>query len=289
MKTCFTSVNLTIFHGILSTIHLAQSITQFALIATRPPVFSTITRTGLSSDSIVPPWSPLAVYIVNTDVPKVQVMYFMASFLLITSVSHAIQSYGYYYKKIWHFGLDTVVADSYWWFRSYRIRLCEYSITSTLMIVGIFIISTIVEVYAIILGAICNYSMIIFGYFSEEFRFEGITHNIIPSWLAGLIAGSGPWIVLWMSVFYSGIPINTTAGAIIYSIMGTTMSLFFSFALVSLYYTNKGRLKGYKQLSTKEASKKPEFDTLEEWWYPILSAGAKSILAWLVFYAVYQI
>lgn len=285
-STSFTRKNkLVIIHSVLTIAHLTQSLTQFGLAAGRAPVLLPVTRTYLSTSSAGPPWSPLATFMVDSSLTPVQVMYMTASFLLITSVAHFFTALGYKYDKIWTFDdPPETLKDKR--IKSSTLRWLEYSITSTIMIVAILLISAVSDVYAIIAASLCNFAMILFGHFSDEFRFLALEGhacktNAYFAWAVGAVVGLGPWIAIWMSFAFSGVS-STSVGAIVASATFTTMSFFFSFAAVSAYYTYKSP-KGYKSVP---GSAPP--DSWEEYIYPGLSATSKSLLSWLVYGALLQ-
>lgn len=271
-------------HAVLAVVHLVQALTQFGLTASRTPVTLPVTRTSLIVNSSAPPWSQSVSFNVDTSFPRVQVMYMTASFLLITAVAHFITGLGYKYDMIWTFNDDPDVFISKRMFKSSTLRWIEYSITSTIMIVAILLICAVTDIYAIINGALCNFAMILFGHFSDEFRFQAISGhssktNAYFSWAVGAVVGLGPWISIWMSFAYSGVS-STSVGVIVASATFTTMSFFFSFAAASAYYTYYSPIK-YTSLTD-------ETRTWEEYVYPLLSATSKTLLSWLVYGALIQ-
>lgn len=295
---------LAVFHGILFTLHISQCIAQFALAATKPPIFVPITVNLFSGG---PPWGNQSVVVTEVEtLLNAQVMYLPATFLLLTAIAHLITATCYRTNMIWTFSDPPEAAEGR--IKAYVLRWTEYSVSATIMIVGICLISGINNLYALLASAFCNFAMILFGHFSDEFRFiDTNSSNVWMAWFVGAIVGLAPWINIVTSIVVFGIDLSTEVGRLIIGMTSVTASFFFSFAAVSFYYsiyaspamckcTRKRKRQSSKTIPTvtsaetkKETSSGDgEVTTYEEVWYPVLSTISKTMLAWLVFAALYQ-
>jgi hypothetical protein len=148
------------------------------------------------------------------------------------------------------------------------VRFYEYALSSSLMIVLIGMLNGIYDVAAIILLFTVNAAMNLFGIVMELHN----QHTKKTDWTAftyGSIAGIVPWIVIM--VYFIG-TINTGEAkppGFVYAIIPILFVFFNMFAInMILQYKKIGKWRDY--LYGERA-------------YIILSLGAKTVLAWLVF------
>lgn len=155
-------------------------------------------------------------------------------------------------------------------------RWMEYSITSTTMIIIIFLQIGISNLFALIGNAGANFAMIMFGmagdltppYFWPKMK----------TFLYGSIVGLVPWLcIFWQIALAPSLP------AIIWAIVFTLFFLFFSFAIAEFVYIWSFPSREEKKEQTIENIQ------MEEKWregvefaYQILSAVAKTLLGGLV-------
>ncbi|MFO7589820.1 MAG: heliorhodopsin HeR [Acidimicrobiia bacterium] len=141
-------------------------------------------------------------------------------------------------------------------------RWIEYSISSSIMIVLISMLSGIRDIAALTAIFGVNTAMILFGILMERQQEPGRA-----DWSAfwfGTLAGAVPWIAIWTYIL-----VADEVPGFVYAIITIELVLFFSFALnMVLQYRQVGRWRDY---------------VAGEVTYIVLSLGAKSLLAWLVF------
>jgi hypothetical protein len=153
--------------------------------------------------------------------------------------------------------------------------------------VAICLISGITNLYALIATAFTNFAMIMFGYLSDEFRKKDpLDSNVAFAWWLGAIVGLAPWINIFVALGFSGLDLATSVGRLVFGMTGVTATFFFSFAIVSFYYSvirkNSNRNGKYQPIGRSTI-----LPTWEEFLYPALSTVSKTMLAWLVFAALY--
>ncbi len=141
-------------------------------------------------------------------------------------------------------------------------RWIEYSVSASIMIVLIAMLSGIRDVAALVAIFAVNSAMILFGLLMERHQQPG-TKDWSAFWFGSLV-GAVPWIAIW--IYILGAP---EVPGFVYAIIIVELLLFFSFALnMVLQYRQVGRWRDY---------------VAGEVTYIVLSLGAKSLLAWLVF------
>lgn len=141
-------------------------------------------------------------------------------------------------------------------------RWVEYAVSASIMIslIGLFVgirdFGAVVAVFAL------NTTMILFGELMERHQEPGRA-----DWTAfwfGCLAGAVPWILVFS--FVAGAP---TVPGFVWVITITQLVLFIAFAVnMALQYARIGRWRSY---------------VFGETGYIVLSATAKSLLAWLIF------
>lgn len=269
-------------HAALSMLHFSQSIAQYALAATKNASSVPVDVTVISGG---PPWGGNLTTSSIKILSHAHVMYIPATFLMMTAFAHILTCIFYKFKNLRTF--DSPPDNNKW--NAYAIRWTEYSITSTIMIVAICLISGITNLYALIATAFCNFAMIMFGYLSDEFRSaDPLSTNVIFAWLLGALVGMAPWINIFIAIGLSGINLTTSVGRLVIGMTAITASFFFSFAVVSFYYSIICRKSNGKPKPTAIGSRDTPLTTWEEYLYPILSTVSKTMLAWLVFAALYS-
>lgn len=143
-------------------------------------------------------------------------------------------------------------------------RWIEYSISSSIMIVLIAAFTGIWDFAALVAIFGVNTSMILFGLLWERTVKPGKGADWSAFWY-GTFAGAVPWVIIGYYVLAAG----GSVPGFVYAIIGFELLLFWSFALnMALQYAEVGRWKDY---------------IFGEYAYIILSLGAKTLLAWLVF------
>ncbi len=149
-------------------------------------------------------------------------------------------------------------------------RWIEYFFSSSIMIVLIAMLTGITEMVALIAIFGVNASMILFGLLQEKYESPGSGHWL--PFLFGTFAGIVPWLGVALYVWAPGSASGVSPPGFVYGII---ISLFLFFNVFAL-----NMLLQYKQVG-------PWRDYLfGEKVYVILSATAKSALAWQVFFPV---
>jgi hypothetical protein len=153
-----------------------------------------------------------------------------------------------------------------------RARWYEYSISASVMMVGIAMISGIFDLSSLVMIFGLDLVMNLMGLVMEDHNKDSTKPNWL-SYIVGCVAGIVPWIVFVIYVlgarqYGSGIP------SFVYWIYGSIFVFFNSFAInMYLQYKKKGKWADY--LYGERA-------------YIILSLVAKSLLAWQVYAGVLQ-
>lgn len=141
-------------------------------------------------------------------------------------------------------------------------RWIEYSVSAALMMVLVARFAGIADLAALIGVFALTTSMILFGLLMERQQRPG-SADWSAFWF-GSLAGVVPWIAVAVYVANGASP-----PGFVYAIIAVQFVFFFSFALnMALQYLRVGRWRDYR---FGEAA------------YMLLSLGAKSALAWLVF------
>lgn len=189
---------------------------------------------------------------------------FVASFLLISALAHAIISIPKKTNAIYSADLKKGI-NKFRWF--------EYAFSSSIMIVLISTLFGIYDIASLILIFIVNASMNLFGLVMEQLNSGTTKENV--KWgpfIWGSIAGIAPWIAILLYMFGTGnfdqVP------WFVWAIVGTYFVAFNTFPInMILQYKGVGKWKDY---------------LYGERTYIVLSLVAKSILAWLVLFGAMQ-
>lgn len=146
-------------------------------------------------------------------------------------------------------------------------RWVEYSLSSSIMIVIIFQLNGVTDYMALIAVFGVNVSMILFGWLQERYAKPG-SGDMLPFWF-GCVAGSIPWIAIFINMLSPSGPPETTVPGFVVGIVISLFVFFNCFAIVQWkQYRANGKWADY---------------LYGERWYIILSFVAKSLLAWQVF------
>ena len=146
--------------------------------------------------------------------------------------------------------------------RRNHVRWIEYSVSAALMMVLVARFTGVADLAALIGIFALTTSMILFGLLMERQQRPGAA-----DWRAfwfGSLAGVVPWVIVAVYLVNGASP-----PGFVYAIMAFQFVFFASFALnMALQYRQVGRWRDYR---------------FGEAVYLLLSLGAKSVLAWLVF------
>ncbi len=141
-------------------------------------------------------------------------------------------------------------------------RWAEYALSASVMIVLIGLFVGLRDIGAVVAVFALNTTMILFGALMEREQEPGGA-----DWTAfwfGCFAGAVPWALVFVHV--AGAP---TVPGFVWAITVTQLVLFIAFAVnMALQYARVGRWRSY---------------VFGETGYIVLSATAKSLLAWLIF------
>lgn len=148
-----------------------------------------------------------------------------------------------------------------------KYRWIEYSLSSSIMIVVILQLNGVADYIALFAAFGVNASMILFGWLQERYTEPG-KGDLLPFWF-GCIAGSVPWIAIFINTLSPKGPADTVVPGFVYGIVISLFIFFNCFAIVQwLQYRAKGKFADYLH---------------GERVYIALSFIAKSLLAWQVF------
>lgn len=187
-----------------------------------------------------------------------------ASFLLISALFHFIIAFPYKTK----YAEDLKVGVN-------KLRWYEYAISSSLMIVLISTLFGVRDVASLVLIALSNAAMNLFGLDMELLNAGETKVGKKINWLPfifGTIIGLAPWAAI---AFYIGVNPNLDAvPGFVWAILATYFIAFNTFPVnMVLQYLGVGKFKDYLH---------------GERGYIILSLVAKTILTWLVLFGAFQ-
>jgi sulfite exporter TauE/SafE len=149
-----------------------------------------------------------------------------------------------------------------------RARWVEYSISASVMMVGIALLSGIFDLAALILIFALVAIMSLMGLAMERQRLQSKKTDWFNYWI-GVLAGAVPWAVVAFALFSASVYGNSAVPGFVYWIYGSIFLFFSSFAInMALQYKKVGRWKNY---------------LFSERTYIVLSLVAKSALAWQIF------
>ncbi len=235
------------FNGFMAVLHFIQGAlmvylsTDFAISIT-------------SSYMAGPPGTEVFDSVVLFDLPIGPAV---ASFLFISAIAH--------------FSLSTFAFD--WYKRNLKdhinqARWIEYSFSSSLMIVLIAMLVGFTDLAVLILLAVVNASMILFGWLMESHNQKTETVKWSP-FIFGCIAGAAPWIAIAVRLFT----------AISQSPVEVPSFVIWIFVSIAIFFN----IFALNQLLQYEGVWKWKDYLFGEKMYIVLSLVAKSALAWQVF------
>jgi hypothetical protein len=188
---------------------------------------------------------------------SLNISYTVAAFMALSAFFHFFVSSGPIFPKYVD-GLKRHINIYRW---------IEYSLSSSIMIVIILQLNGVTDYIALIAIFGVNVSMILFGWLQERYSQPG-SGDMLPFWF-GCIAGSVPWIAIFINMLSPSGPPETTVPGFVIGIVISLFIFFNCFALVQWkQYKAEGKWADYLH---------------GERWYIILSLVAKSLLAWQVF------
>ena len=238
------TVNLRRINVVVGLAHLAQAALMLAL---SNGLALPVTASWATGDPVVArmPSAPEEVFALAIG-PAV------ALFLLLAAADHLAMAAPGVHR--WY---DRLIEHD----RNY-VRWIEYSVSAALMMVLVARFAGIADLAALIGVFALTTSMILFGLLMERQQRPGQA-----DWSAfwfGSFAGVVPWVAVALYVANGASP-----PGFVYAIVAVQFVFFFSFALnMALQYLRFGRWRDYR---------------FGEAVYMLLSLGAKSTLAWLVF------
>lgn len=188
---------------------------------------------------------------------SLNISYTVATFMALSAFFHFFVSSGPVFPKYVD-GLKRHINIYRW---------IEYSLSSSIMIVIILQLNGVTDYIALITVFGVNVSMILFGWLQERYSEPG-SGDMLPFWF-GCIAGSIPWIAIFINMLSPSGPPETTVPGFVIGIVISLFIFFNCFAIVQWkQYKAEGKWADYLH---------------GERWYIILSLVAKSLLAWQVF------
>lgn len=241
--------NLRRFNVFMGFLHLIQGILMIVLSNdTAYPVYSNFLKFDVAARALVP--NPQIAFELRFG-PAVAV------FLLLSAVAHFfLATVGY---KLYITNLKKGMNP---------VRFYEYALSSSVMIVLIGMLVGLYDLGAIILIFGLNAMMNLFGIMMEYHNQYTQKTNWL-SFVYGSVAGIIPWIVIVLYFVGSIAGEGGEPPAFVYAIIPTLFVFFNSFAInMILQYKKVGKWKDY---------------LFGEKTYIILSLGAKTVLAWIIF------
>ena len=189
---------------------------------------------------------------------------FVALFLLLSAVAHAIISIPKKTNAIYNSDLEKGIN---------RFRWYEYALSSSIMIVLIATLFGIYDIGSLVLIFIVNASMNLFGLLMEQVNAGKEKKDIKwGAFVFGSIAGLAPWIVIILYMVGNGN--YDMVPWFVWAIVGTYFVAFNTFPInMILQYKRVGKWKNY---------------LYGERVYITLSLVAKTLLAWLVLFGAMQ-
>jgi hypothetical protein len=232
----------------LGALHLVQGVLMLVLAtAFSLPVTSSFLELDTATQKLEP---------MRDTLFELRIAPLVAGFLFLSAAAHwslATFGRGWYRRELGR-GMN-------------RARWLEYSLSSSLMIVVIALLVGIYDIASLILIAVANAAMILFGWIMEVQNRTTARTDWSAYWF-GVIAGAAPWVAIGIYLIGAGIG---PAGppAFVYAIYVSIFAFFNVFALnMALQYKRVGRWRDY---------------LYGERVYMLLSLTAKSALAWQVF------
>jgi hypothetical protein len=185
----------------------------------------------------------------------------LASFPLISAIAHF--SIAFPKNKKYNENLKKAINPYRWY---------EYAFSSTIMIVLISTFVGVWDVWSLVMIAVLNATMILFGLQMEKLNQYKEKTDWSP-YLYGWLSGATPWVVLYAYFIAALGSAETQPPTFVYLALLIYFVLFNSFAInMILQYKGVGKWKDY---------------LYGERVYIILSFVAKTFLAWIVFIGIF--
>lgn len=256
-----TKEGLRKFNLTMGILHFIQAVLMFILafsvIQTIGEFTPTITQLYLTYDE-----ASQSLVVESKDLFELPFGIFVAMFLLISAIAHAIISIPKKTNDIYNKDLERGINKFRWY---------EYALSSSIMIVLISTLFGIYDIAALLLIFVANASMNLFGLVMEQLNVQKEKVDWGP-FIWGSIAGLAPWIVIL--IYMTGNPNLDMVPWFVWAIVGTYFVAFNTFPInMILQYKKVGKWSNY---------------LYGERVYIILSLVAKTILAWLVFFGAMQ-
>ena len=151
-------------------------------------------------------------------------------------------------------------------------RWYEYAFSSTIMIVLISTFVGVWDLWSLVMIAVLNATMILFGHLMEKAN-QHTEKTDWSSFIFGCISGGTPWVVLYAYFIAALSSVETQPPTFVYLALLIYFVLFNSFAInMLLQYKGIGKWKDY---------------LYGERMYIILSFVAKTFLSWIVFIGIF--
>ena len=185
----------------------------------------------------------------------------LASFPLISAVAHFIIAFPK--NKQYCQNLKNAINPYRWY---------EYFFSSTVMIVLISTFVGVWDIWSLVMIAVLNATMILFGLEMEKLNQHKEKTNWSP-YIFGWLSGATPWVVLYAYFIAAISSAETQPPTFVYLALVIYFLLFNSFA-INMFLQYKGISKWKDYLYGERA-------------YIILSFVAKTFLAWIVFIGIF--
>jgi len=185
----------------------------------------------------------------------------LASFPLISATAHFLIAFPK--NKKYNENLSKGMNPYRWY---------EYAFSSTMMIVLIASFVGVWDMWSLMMIAVLNATMILFGHLMEKLN-QHTEKTDWSSFIFGCISGATPWVVLYAYFIAALNSVETQPPTFVYLALLIYFVLFNSFAMnMLLQYKGIGKWKDY---------------LYGERMYIILSFVAKTFLSWIVFIGIF--
>jgi hypothetical protein len=186
----------------------------------------------------------------------------ISSFLLLSAIAHLL--IGYPLKNYYERNLKKKINPIRWF---------EYALSSSIMIVFIAILFGIFDFWTLFAIFILNALMNMFGLLMELHN-QTTEKTNWTSYIFGFVAGVTPWIII-TAYFFNTLSIGGEIPTFVYLIYFIEFVFFFGGFAMNMFLQYK-RVGPWHDYNYGERG------------YQILSLVSKTILAWLVFFGIFQ-
>jgi hypothetical protein len=256
-KASETHTSLQKWNRNLAILHALQGVAVLLLSATRA---LPISISFLTTDTLASTTAGHTVLAPATHVLfNLNLAYLVAAFFFLSAIAHTLMATWYRprYESELKQGKN-------------RLRWVEYSLSASVMLVGIAILSGIYDAGSLLLIFALVAVMNLCGLVMETHN--SLTKRARVNWLSymvGCIAAIAPWVVIAGAIIAANVYGSGNIPGFVYGIYASMYLLFTSFAVnMYLQYKKQGKWANYYY---------------GERTYMILSLVAKSLLAWQVF------